>query len=310
VKESLDGGDLGIDRKLYIRELVARFGYNLALLWNLGEENTQSPVQQRAMSQYLRDIDPYKDRNIVVHTYPNAQQQVYGQLLGTQSVMTGASLQNGYAEAHQRVLAWLTASEGAGRPWVVANDEQGSANLGLPPDLGFQGFNGMDAQGNRIQNQHDIRKNTLWGVLMAGGAGVEYYAGYTLADNDLTLENFRSRDKSWDYAALAVEFFRSQRIPFETMKNADELVGNFSHDNSRYCFAKSGELYLVYLPTGGAGALDLRGVTGAFTVSWFDTRNGGPMKPGVVSTVGGGDIVSLGPPPDTPSEDWLAVVRR
>ena len=34
----LDGGNLGIQRKLYIKELVARFGHNLALNWNLGEE--------------------------------------------------------------------------------------------------------------------------------------------------------------------------------------------------------------------------------------------------------------------------------
>src|SRR5690606_8458592 len=36
---SLDGGDLGPERKLYCRELVARFGHELALNWNLGEEN-------------------------------------------------------------------------------------------------------------------------------------------------------------------------------------------------------------------------------------------------------------------------------
>ena len=33
---------LGPERKLYCRELIARFGHNLALNWNLGEENTQS----------------------------------------------------------------------------------------------------------------------------------------------------------------------------------------------------------------------------------------------------------------------------
>ena len=42
VVESLDGGALGPERRLYLRELVARFGYQLALNWNLGEENTQS----------------------------------------------------------------------------------------------------------------------------------------------------------------------------------------------------------------------------------------------------------------------------
>lgn len=55
----LDCGNAGPERRLYIRELVARFGYELALNWNLGEENTQTTVQQRAMIQYIHDVDPY-----------------------------------------------------------------------------------------------------------------------------------------------------------------------------------------------------------------------------------------------------------
>ena len=34
VETSLDGGDLGVERKLYCRELIARFGHELALNWN------------------------------------------------------------------------------------------------------------------------------------------------------------------------------------------------------------------------------------------------------------------------------------
>ena len=171
-------------------------------------------------------------------------------------------------------------------PWVVANDEQGSASTGVPPDPGYPGFTGKDNQGNQVQSLHDIRKLTLWGNLMAGGAGVEYYFGYVLPDNDLTLENFRSRDKSWDYARIALTFFRSEKIPFWDMANADGLVGNHSNDNSIFCFAKPGDVYLVYLPTGGSADLDLTGATGQFNVSWFDPRNGGALKRGSVGTVG------------------------
>ena len=39
---------LGRNGKLYCRELIARFGHNLALNWNLGEENTQTTEQQQA----------------------------------------------------------------------------------------------------------------------------------------------------------------------------------------------------------------------------------------------------------------------
>ena len=309
VVEALDGGDLGPERRLYLRELVARFGYHLALNWNLGEENTQTSAQQRAMAQYIRDLDPY-DHLVVVHTYPNTHDQVYVPLLGQAAALTGASLQNAYNATHERTVRWVTASAATGVPWVVANDEQGSANLGAPPDPGYAGFTGRDAQGNAIQSLHDIRKYTLWGNLMAGGAGVEYYAGYQLPDNDLTLENFRSRDKSWEYGAIATDFFRAQRLPFWEMTNADRLVGNHTHDNRVFCLAKAGEVYLVYFPMGGTADLDLSGTTGSFGVRWFDPRNGGALKRGGVTTVTGGRVVSLGASPDSPTEDWLAVMRR
>jgi hypothetical protein len=104
VPESLDGGKLGVERKLYLRELVARFGHALALNWNLGEENTQSSEEIRQMAQYLHDVDPYH-HPIVIHTFPDEQERVYQPLLGDQSLLTGASLQNSWIDAHRRTCA-------------------------------------------------------------------------------------------------------------------------------------------------------------------------------------------------------------
>jgi hypothetical protein len=308
VPASLDCGDTGRERRLYLRELIARFGYELALNWNMGEENTQTTAQQRAMAQYIHDVDPY-DHIVVVHTFPNQQEDVYQPHLG-QTLLQGLSLQNSWNAAHQQTTRWVRGSAAAGVPWVVANDEQGSASTGVPPDPGYPGFTGKDNQGNTVQSLHDIRKLTLWGNLMGGGAGVEYYFGYVLPDNDLTLENFRSRDKSWDYARIALGFFRDEKIPFWDMTNADLLVGNPTNDNSVFCLAKAGEVYLVYLPNGGSAALDLTGVTGQFNVSWFDPRSGGALKRGSVASVKAGGKAALGMPPSSPEEDWLVVVRR
>ncbi|MCP5520072.1 MAG: DUF5060 domain-containing protein [Verrucomicrobiales bacterium] len=309
VPESLDGGRLGPERKLYCRELVARFGHNLALNWNIGEENTQSTEEVNAMIDYLRRIDPHP-HNIVIHTFPDQQDKVYGALLGNRSQLSGASLQNAWNQTHRRTLQWVAASAAAGRPWVVANDEQGGADTGVPPDPGYQGYDGRKPDGTPAPGIDDIRKATLWGNLMAGGAGVEYYFGYQLPQNDLACEDFRSRDRSWDHARIALQFFHENRVPFWEMTNADELTGNPAHDNRGYCLAKAGEVYVVFLANGGPGKLDLTASSGRFEVKWFDPRNGGRLQEGGVRSVEGGQTVSLGTPPTDSGADWVVLVRK
>lgn len=308
VPESLDGGTLGPERKLYLREMVARFAHGLALTWNLGEENTQSTEEIRAMAQYLRDTDPYHHL-IVIHTFPNQQDKVYTPLLGAQSQLTGTSLQNSWSQAHQRTLKWVNESQRAGKPWVVCHDEQNPAEMGVPPDPGYQGQPGIALQNGKPYTLHDIRKLCLWGHFMAGGAGIEYYFGYTLPQNDLQCEDWRSRDQSWDFCRYALELFHNHAIPFWEMANADELIGNPNHDNARYCLAKPGEIYLVYLPDGNPTTLDLTGVNRRFNVRWYNPRTGGLLMEGAVAKIQGGGKAPLGPPPNDPTEDWLAVVR-
>ncbi|MGK0188479.1 MAG: hypothetical protein ACI9R3_004290 [Verrucomicrobiales bacterium] len=309
IPESLDGGKLGRERMLYCRELIARFGHALALNWNIGEENTQSTEEIVDMVKYIHDTDPY-GHNTVIHTFPNQQEKVYTPLLGDKSLLTGVSLQNHWDVVHQRTLQWLRASEEAGRVWVVANDEQGSANSGIPPDLGFEGYNGKLKDGKKVQTSDDIRKYTLWGNLMAGGAGVEYYFGYQLPQNDLICEDFRSRDKSWDSCSIALKFFKEHSVPFWQMTSANALIGNSKDDNSKYCFAKKGELYLAYLPNGGTTDIDLKEADGNFSVQWFNPRAGGALASGSVTTIKGGASSTLGNAPASVEQDWLVVVRK
>ncbi len=306
VPTSLDGGNLGTQRKLYCRELIARFAHNLALNWNLGEENTQTTEQQKAMINYIDAVDAY-DHPIVIHTFPDQQDKVYRPLLGSKSKLTGVSLQNSaLKDTHLQTVKWVRESAAAGKPWVVAFDESGSAAHGQCPDLGYRGFDGRDRTGKMIYDQHAVRRQTLWGTLMGGGAGNEYYFGYQFDENDLVCEDWRSRDQSWDYCRIALEFFRDQKIPIEETKPADNLIGNPSHDNSKYCLANPGELYLVYLPNGGETELDLSDADGTFNQSWLNPRSG-EMTDGTEIT--GGATVTIAAPPKN-DDDWLVVLRR
>lgn len=268
---SLDGGKLGIERKLYIKELVARYAHNLALNWNIGEENTQSPDEVRAMAEFIKKMDPY-DHPIVIHTFPDWQDKVYPNLIGDRSVLTGASLQNPWNAVHWRTLQWVTESKKAGRPWVVTNDEQGPAGLGVPPDPGYEKFE----EASVPYDLHDIRRETLWGNLMAGGGGVEYYFGYKLPQNDLQCEDFRSRDRSWEYCRVALDFFQDNSIPFWEMEPADAAVGNpEGKSGAPWCLAKPGECYVIFLPEGEQVIrLTTKGDTGSYTGRWFDPKKG------------------------------------
>jgi len=292
----LDNGEVGRQRSVYYRELVARFGHHLALNWNLGEENgalgqvNQSTEQRIAMTRWFEQHDPYRHL-VVIHNGKSP-----ADLLGDVSALTGYSLQTNradFAEVHNQVVTWLRRSREAGRPWAVACDEPGDASHALVTDA--------------EDPAHDnARRNALWGTLMAGGWGGEWYFGYQHPESDLTCQDWRSRDLWWDQCRVALEFFRDQQIPFWTMHEADALVGNPQHDAGTYAFAKDGELYLVFF-VGGRCELDLSGVEGTFTVGWFNPRTGGELVKGE-GVAGGGKVVLT--PPREPEQDWLAVVRR
>ena len=70
-KQELDQGELGTERKLYYREIIARFGHHLALEWNLCEEYNLGfdfgPERIRAFADYVRAVDPY-DHPVTVHS--------------------------------------------------------------------------------------------------------------------------------------------------------------------------------------------------------------------------------------------------
>ncbi|MEO0975108.1 MAG: putative collagen-binding domain-containing protein, partial [Pseudomonadota bacterium] len=260
----LDNGDTGTQRRLYYRELIARFAHHLALNWNLGEENgalgseNQSTPQRIAMGAFFEENDPYH-HHIVIHNPRDPDD-----LLGPTSALTGFSLQtsnSAFTQVHSRVLRWIDDSVDAGKPWVVACDEPGDAQAALRPD---------SDPGNA---QINGRKNALWGTFMAGGAGNEWYFGYGYPHSDLTLTDFRSRDLWWDVTRHALEFFRDNRIPVQRMVNADSLA-NFSDS---YVFREAGAVYIVYLKNGGNVELDLSEASGEFVIDWYDPRNGGDL---------------------------------
>jgi len=266
----LNKGELGLERKLYYKELVARFGHHLGVVWNLGEETNRSPKQLKSYASYIRNIDPY-NHPIAVHNHVRVTgEQMEGRPLDpikeTLTPMLGyknfeiPSLQlYDTTEVHQEVKKWLGLSKRNQRPWVTYLDEIGHWDIGVTIDTA-------------ANNNHDmVMRSSLWGSLMAGAAGSSwYFGGLDAPNNDMAAENFRARDQWWSISNNARKFF-VDHLPFAEMKSHDELLSN----KKAYCFAKKDEIYVVYLPKGES--TDLVIGDGAFTIAFYDPKEGGKL---------------------------------
>lgn len=294
----LDSGSLGLTRKLYYRELIARFSHHLGITWNLGEENGPAPWvgygqndrQRKDMAKYLKETDPYENY-LVVHTLPNhdLRDEILTKLLGF-PYLDGPSLQTEIQDVHSETIKWRSLSEKQGKKWVVCSDEIGPAKTGAKPDK------------NDI-NHDKIRKEVLWGNLMAGGGGVEWYFGYEYDHNDLNCENFRSREQLWEQTAVAIQFFKDH-IPIKEMEPSDNLVS----PNSNYCLTNNNDLILIFIPVGGASSIQLD-PTKSYSIEWFDPKNGGELFQTESKLYKGISELNFSIQGEDTEKDWVALLK-
>lgn len=293
----LDNGDLGPQRKLYYRELIARFGHHLALNWNIGEENGkwmqqettpwQTTTQRLACAQYFYDQDPYH-HHVVIH---NGQQ--FYDLLGPESKYTGLSIQTNredFANVHGAVLKWRNLAKAAKKIWANAVDEPGDHRYSLVPD--------------KINEEHNnARQNALWGALMAGAWGIEWYFGYENEHSDLTCEDWRSRDKMWDQCRHALNFFVNNEIPFWEMEPMDDLT-----EADDYVLAKGTDQIVLYQKMGTKEATKLPQFSGTYAIKWFNPRTGQFI--GAEQKLNASGSLDIGLPPSGTNQDWVVWLRK
>jgi hypothetical protein len=142
----------------------------------------------------------------------------------------------------------------------------------------------------------------------AGGAGVEYYFGYSYEESDLLCQNFRSRATMWDQSRYVWKFFIDNDIPFQDMTSDDTRVSN---DNWLLVDKITGNVIVVYLRQGGTATVDLAplGSKSQFSVQWFDPRNGGRLQEGSIQSLPGGQVRPLGEAPNNRAKDWAVLLR-
>ncbi|MEP0133542.1 MAG: DUF5060 domain-containing protein [Eudoraea sp.] len=296
----LDDGYTGEERKLYYRELISRFGYHKNIIWNMGEENGSAPwwpngqndQQRYSMIRYIKDHDPYKNP-VVIHTLPDKESRnpILSKLLHFDK-LDGLSMQVSNIEnIHNDIINWIHKSEEAERPWILMMDEIGPWHTGTKTD--------------EDDPAHDaLRQDALWGTLMAGGAGIEWYFGWLKPPHDLNAEDWRSRNNIWEQSAIANHFFKE--LPYKEMSDLDKKIRN----SNNYCFGKEGEIYALYLKNGGTASLNLEGQNGKFEILWYNPRIGGDLQSGSIQIIDGGTWVQIGSPPSDNDIDWAVIVKR
>lgn len=301
----LDNGETGPQRQLYFLEMMARYGHHLGLIWNLGEENGPAPwspvgqndAQRKAMAKFIKKNDSY-NHPVLLHTHSEdpLRSDVLEDIVGFKYV-DGLSLQQGKREeTYEVVEKWRKQAKSSGQEWLITMDEIGMWHTGALPDS--------------LDPEHiTLRRYALWGSLMAGGAGVEWYFGAKYPSNDLTSEDWRKRDRLWDFTRHAKVFFENY-LPYWEMEPARELINSAD----AYCLKKTNEIYAVYLPSLGTPTIDLSAEVDTFEVHWYDSSTGGALRNGSVKTITGGGIRALGLPDaekeDLKREGWVVLIRR
>ena len=301
----LDEGNTGPMRKLYYRELISRFGHHLGLIWNLGEENGpaswspigQNDAQRKAMAAYLKKSDPYNHPVLLhTHSYDPVREDILNDILEYKYVDGLSFQQNHREEVSDQIKKWRDKSISSGHEWLISMDEIGEWHTAVKTD-------------SEDPEHPSIRRFALWGSLMSGAAGVEWYFGARHPHNDLTSEDWRQRDRLWDLTNYAREFFKNF-LPYWEMQVDHEMVKM----KNAYCLKKPNEIYAIYIPRTKTFEIDLSEAEGTFVVEWYNPLYGGPLQKGSVETVSGGGIRTIGNSPSTEvrtsDQDWAILLRK
>ncbi|MBT0584889.1 Kelch repeat-containing protein [Alteromonas oceanisediminis] len=261
----LDGGNTARLRKLYYRELIARFGYHNGLIWNLGEENGpadwspegQNSAQRIAMSAYFAQHDPHHNP-IFLHTMPSPSDKdnILPPLYASE--LHGMSFQiDNREEVHEQIVKWRKQSKQngshGGEGWAITMDEIGMWDTGAKIDAN--------------DPTHDsLRRHALWGALMAGATGVEWYFGAHQPHNDLSSEDFRQRENLWKQTKVAADFFNE--LPLATLQPVPTQNGLYKAIGKNFG--------LIYYTVEQASGKTVKAIIPAETdtLVWIDPING------------------------------------
>lgn len=263
-----DSAWTGFNRQLYYREMIARFGHYNGLIWNVSEEfneNYPDANEIKAFAQMIKDLDAY-DHPLTVHQV--GVLTTWDPFLGdTRFDLTSFQTPLLPLDQHNaNAVEWFDKVEDSGRTIPVSFDE-------------IRYFDILDTSDSR---------HAIWAVYMGG-------AIHELRINPDT--DYLPFEQHMVDLHTAREFM--EQLPYWQMQPMNYLL----EAGQGYVFAKSGEVYSVYLPVGGQIDLNLIGTDATFDGQWFNPRNVAYQDIGAIT---GGSVLTFTAPS---TEDWVLLLQ-
>ena len=194
-KRELDSGDLGIERKLFYREMIARFGHYNGVQWNLSEEyqpgkgrpaDLYSIERIREFADYIKAVDPFNYPLTVHNAWIKPDDPFYGD---SRFDLTSVQYRPEWMRANggKPDFAWYgngtenmrNYSRDAGRPLPIMMDEFCTTKA---EDDETHSIDIWD----KVSGQIWVRKHVLYPIYFSGGQ-IEFILEGLLATDDLAL---------------------------------------------------------------------------------------------------------------------------
>ena len=241
----------GYDHARYYREMLARFGYLPALVFNFNEEYNENYKLPQALEymQQLADLDPYHHPRGIHNVNTPRDDYIAAPQIDFTSIQTGSpgGRDPGALLHNQRAIDWIERCGSRGRRVLMVGFDEG---------------------------RPEEERRAWWSAYLGGGV----WEAHVLPPYDRPISAW---ERVWTELGGTRTFMES--LPFWKMTPANEIV----QGGKAFCLAKHGESYALYLPEGGE--VDVQLPAGRdFLVTWWNPAQGRAGKFSHESRVRGG----------------------
>jgi hypothetical protein len=302
-------------RKLFYREMIARFSHHCAVTWNIIEatdpsnyynsDQTKSVSGQQMINfgAYIHALDPYQ-HPVACGTETYTWNPIYLPVLSgdTAGNINCVSVINDMHEAMlYPTFYW---GQRAAKPYICFQD---------------QVLYGVDSVTDTAIAVWRI--DVLWPHLLAGGSGVEF----SIKNQGRAMENFKDYEKLWNQVAIAQRFMAAMSINLMVPGN------KITSGETRYPYMRLGidSFFVVRIYSDKAKYFNMSDTTTikpgtTFKIKWFNPRTGLYTAGGTVDSFTVSDVpieayrTAYGFPPGVTdwtqmlfkSNDWICVVNN